>query len=118
MRYSIPVKFLAVLLCAVALTAAFMSTLGIVQVADLGLYTDGFDSWVSNRLQWQAYDLAKSLTERFAVRALTNCSEEFLEELIILTLTARLSHTGHSSTMLLLEKNPLSMADITGDICI
>ena len=81
MRYSIPVKFLAVLLCALALTAAFMSTLGIVQVADLGLYTDGFDSWVSNRLQWQAYDLAKSLTERFAVRALTNCSEEFLEEL-------------------------------------
>lgn len=81
MRYSIPIKFLAVLLAAVALTAAFISTLGIVQVAELGLYTDGFDSWISNRLEWQAYDLAKNLTNRFAVRALTNCSEEFLEEL-------------------------------------
>ena len=81
MRYSIPAKFLAVLLAAVALTAAFMGALGILQVAELGLYTDGFDSWIHNRLEWQGYDLAKSLTDRFAVRALTNCSEEFLEEL-------------------------------------
>lgn len=81
MRYSIPVKFLAVLLAAVALTAAFIGTLGIVQVAELGLYTDGFDSWITNRLQWQGYDLAKRLAERFGVRAMTNCSEELLEEL-------------------------------------
>ena len=81
MRYSIPVKFLAVLLAAVSLTIAFIAALGILQVADLNLYTDGFDSWVSNRLEWQAYDLAKNLTDRFAVRALTNCSEEFLEEI-------------------------------------
>jgi len=81
MRYSIPIKFLAVLLAAVALTAAFIGTLGIVQVAELGLYTDGFDNWVDNRLQWQGYDLAKRLAERFGVRSLTNCSEEFLEEL-------------------------------------
>ena len=81
MRYSIPIKFLAVLLAAVALTAAFIGALGIWQVADLGLYTDGFDHWVNNRLEWQGYDLAKSLVDRFAVRKLTNCSEEFLEEL-------------------------------------
>ena len=81
MRYSIPVKFIAVLLTAVALVAAFGGILGIAQVAELGLYTDGFDRWVDNRLQWQAYDLAKKLTERYAVRALTNCSDELLEEL-------------------------------------
>ena len=81
MRYSIPVKFIAVLLTAVALVAAFGGILGVAQVADLGLYTDGFDSWVDNRLQWQAYDLAKKLTERYAVRTLTNCSDELLEEL-------------------------------------
>ena len=74
MRYSIPVKFLAVLLAAVALTAAFIGALGITQVAELGLYTDGFDSWISNRLEWQGYDLAKRLAERFGVRTLTNCS--------------------------------------------
>lgn len=81
MRYSIPVKFIAVLLTAVALVAAFGGVLGIAQVAELGLYNDGFDSWVDNRLQWQGYDLAKKLTERYAVRTLTNCSDELLEEL-------------------------------------
>ncbi len=81
MRYSIPVKFLAFVLAAVALTAAFVSVLGIIQVAELGLYSDGFDSWVQNRLQWQAYDLAKDLTDRYAVRSLTNCPDEVLEDI-------------------------------------
>ena len=81
MRYSIPVKFMAVLLTAVALVAVFGGILGIAQVAELGLYTDGFDRWVENRLQWQTYDLAKKLTERYAVRTLTNCSDELLEEI-------------------------------------
>jgi len=81
MRYSIPVKFIAVLLTAVSMVAAFCGILGIAQVAELGLYSDGFDSWVNNRLQWQAYDLAKKLTERYAVRTLTNCSDELLEDL-------------------------------------
>jgi len=81
MRYSIPMKFIAVLLTAVCMVAAFGGILGIVQVAELGLYTDGFDRWVDNRLQWQAYDLAKKLTERYAVRTLTNCSDDLLEEL-------------------------------------
>ena len=81
MRYSIAVKFIAILLTAVALVAVFAGTLGITQVAQLGLYTDGFDGWVQNRLKWQAYDLAKDLTERYAVRELTNCPDDFLEQL-------------------------------------
>ncbi len=81
MRYSIFVKFIAVLLTAVALVAGFACTLGIVQVAELGLYTDGFEGWVDNRLQWQAYSLAEDLTERYAVHALTNCPDELLEQL-------------------------------------
>lgn len=81
MRYSIPMKFIATMLTALALLAGFASIFGIVQVAQLGLYTDGFDGWVNNRLQWQAHDLAKNLTDRYAVRALTNCSDEVLEEL-------------------------------------
>ena len=81
MRYSIPMKVIAIMLTALALLAGFASIFGIVQVAQLGLYTDGFDGWVNNRLQWQAHDLAKNLTDRYAVRALTNCSDEVLEEL-------------------------------------
>ena len=81
MRYSIPIKFIAVALSAIALVAGFASVLGIVQVAELGLYSDGFDGWMDNRLERQAYSLAEDLTERFAVRRLTNCSAEVLEEL-------------------------------------
>ena len=99
MRYSIPVKFFAVLLTAVALVTAFSGVLGVVQVAQLGLYNDGFDSWVDNRLQWQGYDLAKKLTERYAVRALTNCSDELLEELGYFYIFAESVHwTGLSET--------------------
>lgn len=81
MRYTIPAKFIAVILAAVALTVAFISGFGIVQVANLGLYSNGLDSWIENRLQWQAYNLSQNLTERYAVRTLTNCPEELLEEL-------------------------------------
>ena len=81
MRYSVPVKFIAIMLTAIALLAGFASTLGIVQVAQLGLYTDGFDGWVRNRLEWQAFSLAEDLTDRYAVRSLTNCPDEVLEEL-------------------------------------
>ncbi len=81
MRYSIALKFVAILLTAVALVAVFSCTLGIVQVAELGLYTDGFDGWIHNRLEWQAYSLAEDLTDRYAVKALTNCPEELLEQL-------------------------------------
>ena len=79
--YSIPIKFIAVALAAIALVAGFASVLGIVQVAELGLYSDGFEGWIDNRLERQAYSLAEDLTERFAVRRLTNCSDDVLEEL-------------------------------------
>lgn len=81
MRYSVATKFIAIVLTAVAMVAAFAGALGIVQVVELGLYTDGFDGWVSNRLEWQAYSLAEDLTDRYAVRALTNCPDALLEEL-------------------------------------
>ena len=81
MRYSIALKFVAILLTAVALVAIFACTLGVVQVAELGLYTDGFDGWIHNRLEWQAYNLAEDLTDRYAVKALTNCPDELLEQL-------------------------------------
>lgn len=81
MRYSIPAKFIAIVLAAVSLVAVFGSCFGIVQVAELGLYTNGIDDWVTNRMQWQALDLAEDLVDRYAVRKLTNCPDEVLEEL-------------------------------------
>lgn len=81
MRYSIPRKFIAIVLTAISMVTAFAGILGIWQVAELGLYTDGFDSWVENRLVWQADSLARKLTDRYAVRELTNCPDDVLQEL-------------------------------------
>ena len=81
MRYSIPVKFIAIMLTAVSLLVGIASGFGIVQVADQGLYSNEFDDWVANSLQWQAQPLAEKLTERYAVKKLTNCEDELLEEL-------------------------------------
>ena len=81
MRYSIPMKFIAIALTAVALLVGVSSAFGIVKVEEQGLYANGFESWIDNRLEWQAQALAEDLTERYTVKKLTNCEDELLEEL-------------------------------------
>jgi len=80
-RYSLPVKFIAVILTAVALIVCLGSAIGIVQLVNAGLYTDTINDFLYNRLEFQAYELAESLTERYAVTQLSNCSTEALKEL-------------------------------------
>ena len=81
MRYSVPVKFLAILLTAIALVGSLVCILGIVQAETFGLYTRDFDDWVHQRLEWQAYDLATGLAERYACNNLSNCSTESLRQM-------------------------------------
>ena len=111
MRYSIPVKFIAIALTAVALLMGVASGFGIVKVAEQGLYTDGFESWIDNRLQWQAQALAEDLTERYAVKKLTNCEDELLEELGYWYIFQESVHwTGFSENSYLFE-----LKDATGN---
>ena len=81
MRYSVPVKFIAILLTALALTVSLVCALGIVQAETFGLYTRDYNDWVHQRLQWQAYDLASGLAERYACANLSNCSTATLRQL-------------------------------------
>lgn len=81
MRHSVPKKFFAILLTALMLTASFVCTLGIVQAETFGLYTRDYDDWVHQRLQWQAYDLASGLAERYACTNLSNCSTDTLRQI-------------------------------------
>ena len=81
MRHSVPLKFLAILLTALALTGSFVCALGIVQAETFGLYTRDFDDWVHQRLEWQAYDLASGLAERYACTELSNCSTNTLRHM-------------------------------------
>ena len=79
MRYSVPMKFIAIALTAIALLVGVSSAFGIGKVEEQGLYADGFESWIDNRLEWQAQALAEDLTERYIVKKLTNCEDELLE---------------------------------------
>ena len=81
MRHSVPLKFLAILLTALALAGSFVCALGIVQAETFGLYTRDFNDWVHQRLEWQAYDLASGLAERYACTNLSNCSTDTLREM-------------------------------------
>ena len=81
MGYSIPVKSIAVILTALALVLSFSCVLGIAQAEEYDLYTQDFDDWVHQRLEWQAYDLASGLAERYAISNLSNCSTQVLREL-------------------------------------
>ena len=81
MRYSIPVKFIAIVLTALALTLSFLCGLGIVQAERFDLYTRNFDDWVHQRLEWQSYELASGLAERYAVTNLSNCSTNSLRQM-------------------------------------
>ena len=81
MRHSVPVKFIAILLTALALTVSFVCALGVVQAETFGLYTRDYNDWVHQRLQWQAYDLASGLAERYACTNLSNCSTDTLRQL-------------------------------------
>ena len=81
MRYSLPVKFIAIVLTALALTLSVLCALGIVQAEGFDLYTRNFDDWVHQRLEWQSYDLASGLAERYAVTNLSNCSTNSLRQM-------------------------------------
>ena len=81
MRYNVPMKFVAVLLTALALVGSFVCTLGIVQAETFGLYTRDYDDWVHQRMEWQAYDLASGLAERYACTNLSNCSTDVLRQM-------------------------------------
>ena len=81
MRYNVPMKFLAFLLTALTLVGAFVCTLGIVQAETFGLYTRDYDDWVHQRMEWQAYDLASGLAERYACTNLSNCSTDTLRQM-------------------------------------
>lgn len=81
MGYSIPVKTVAVILTALMLVLSFECILGIAQAEQYDLYTQDFDDWVQQRLEWQAYDLASGLTDRYVISNLSNCSTNSLREL-------------------------------------
>ena len=85
MKYSIPVKFLAILMTALALAVTFFSALGIVQAVREDLYTQDPEAWSREQIQNSADEFAITILEQAAIREHTTCTQEELECLNLYT---------------------------------
>ena len=74
MRYSLPLKFIAILLAAISLVVCVGSVIGIVQLVNYNLYNDSVDEWLQNGLSAKVSALAEGLAEKYAVEHETNCT--------------------------------------------
>lgn len=74
MRYSLPVKFIAILLTALSLVVCVGSVIGIVQLVNYNLYNNTVDEWLQNGLSTKVSALAEGLAEKYAIENETNCT--------------------------------------------
>ena len=81
MKYSIIVKFIAIILCAVSLVACVGGALGIVVNESNGLYTSDTNNWLENELDNVGMDIAWSYAFLYNAEYLGGCTEPVLEEL-------------------------------------
>ena len=78
MKHAIPVKFIAVLLCAASLLAAVAGGLSIVILAESGLYDKNANELYAEQMEDQAYWFAEGLAQSYASTNLGQCPEEML----------------------------------------
>ena len=82
MKRSFVVKLIALFLTSLSLIIAVCSGIGIIQLVKYNLYaTDNLNDYLYKQLDFDAFRLAESLAERYAVLELTNCEDEDLKEL-------------------------------------
>ena len=81
MKYSIPVKFMAVFLCALSLVAIIGGAFGILSAEVFGLYTSDPDAWRESEVFGIAHDLAYSSAQLYAAEHLGHCPDAVLEVL-------------------------------------
>ena len=80
MKHSVPVKFLAVLLAALTLTAVLCSAAGIVVLAAAGLYDRSVEELYEERMEEVCREYAVNLVHRYASLNLGNIPEGYLDE--------------------------------------
>ena len=81
MKHSIGFKILAILLAALALTAALSSALVLVLVTQNGLYTEDLNEWRDDIRENKAYQLTEQILQRYAAYKLGGCSQTTLNYL-------------------------------------
>jgi len=81
MKFSIPVKFLVILVTALALMVTLVSTVGIVQSINANLYTQTIEEWTRNQVGIIADDFGLQMLERVVIREKNDCTDRELEML-------------------------------------
>jgi ABC-type transport system involved in cytochrome bd biosynthesis fused ATPase/permease subunit len=82
MKYSIPAKFFAILLTALALAVAVVSAMGIAHAVLEDLYTQSPEEGSRKRVGESANDFAIEVRERTAIQQHSNATEEELSQAI------------------------------------
>ncbi len=78
MKYHIAFKFLAIFLCALALLVSVASAVGVIWVADAGLYTNTVQQLQQQRKESHLEVLANAIATDYAAGALSNCPETLI----------------------------------------
>ena len=81
MKHSIGFKILAILLAALALTAALSSAVVLILVTQNGLYTQDLNEWKDNIRQDKANMLAEQVLKRYTAYELGGCSQTSMDYL-------------------------------------
>ncbi len=81
MKYSIAVKFIAIVLCAFSLIVAFGSIFGIVFLESSNLYQESLDDRLYEEMEHIGQDLANYKAEFHCASTLGNCPQDLLEHL-------------------------------------
>ena len=81
MKYSVGIKFIAIILCACSLVAMAFSGLGIAFMEGYDLYREPLASKQESQMEMVGSTIAHQHAERYAVEMLSNASEEMLDSL-------------------------------------
>ena len=81
MKYSVAIKFIAIILCAVSLVACVGGALGIVANESYGLYTKEPDNWAESEMENIGFNIAYGSCVLYAAEYLGNCPADVMNYL-------------------------------------
>ena len=110
MKNSIFVKFIAIALCAAALLAATGGGLGILLMAQNGLYDRSTEEILADEMEGSAYNLSQQIAQNYASTNLGGCPDEMLSHYHYLN-EGYYGYTLRSSSGAILEQHGITSSE-------
>ena len=115
MKYSVAVKFIAIILCAISLVGCVGGALGIVVNESYGLYTGDTNKWLTNEMESIGFNIAWSSAVLYNAEHLGGCTGDVLEALRQHHESATMKNTDGWSVTLVRDGEVLLEGDSTLD---